>query len=127
MTPGVTALVFRLRPYLVVLLAMIVLSACDLRPPEGARLTRYFGSALEPDELCLVVEDEFPGLDEVNVSPLGRRVCSYWIRDLPGGYGAFLNIREPIFEIPPENENELIESVPIDVPHESVLYLTTRR
>lgn len=91
------------------------------------RLTRYYGSALEPDELCLVVEEEFPGLDEVNVSPLGRRVCSYWIRGLPGGYGAFLNVRGPAFEIPPENENELIESVPIDVPHKSVLYLTTRR
>lgn len=37
------------------------------------RLTRYYGSALEPDELCLVVEEEFPGLDEVDVSPLGRR------------------------------------------------------
>jgi hypothetical protein len=33
----------------------------------------------------------------------------------------------PSFEIPPENENELIRSRHIDVPHESVLYLTIRR
>jgi hypothetical protein len=67
---------------------------------------------------------EFPGLDERRLGS----VCSYWIRGvLPGGYGAFLHVRGPVFEIPPENENELIRSRHIDVPHESVLYLTIRR
>lgn len=36
MTPRVTACTFRFRSCLVVLLAMIVLSACDLPPPEGS-------------------------------------------------------------------------------------------
>lgn len=87
------------------------------------RLTRYYGSAMEPEELCLVVEDEIPGLDDRRLGS----VCTYWIRGLPGGHAAFLHVRGPIFEIPPENENELITSRPIDIPHESVLYLTIRR
>lgn len=36
MTPRVTALTFSLRSFLVVLLAMLVVSACDLQPPESA-------------------------------------------------------------------------------------------
>lgn len=87
------------------------------------RLTRYYGSAIGPAELCRVVEDEIPGLDERRLGS----VCSYWIRDLPGDHGAFLHVRGPISEIPPENENELITSTPVDTPHESVLYLTIRR
>lgn len=85
------------------------------------RLIRYYGSEMEPDELCVVVEDEFTELEE---GRLGS-VCSYQLRELPG-YAAFLHVREPISEIPPENENELIESRPVDVPHQSVLYLSIR-
>lgn len=85
------------------------------------RLTRYYGSDIEPGELCVVVEEEFPEFEE---DSLGS-VCVARLRDL-AGYAAFLHVREPITEIPPENENELIESRPVDIPHQSVLYLSIR-
>ena len=85
------------------------------------RLTRYYGSDMEPDELCAVVQDEFP---EAEMDRLGS-VCVVQLRDLVG-YAAFLHVREPISEIPPESDNELIESTPVDAPHRSVLYLSIR-
>ena len=85
------------------------------------RLTRYYGSDMEPDELCAVVQDEFL---EVDMDRLGS-VCVVQLRDLVG-YAAFLHVREPISAIPPENDNELIESTPVDAPHRSVLYLSIR-
>ncbi|MEX2422552.1 MAG: hypothetical protein WD990_01115 [Acidimicrobiia bacterium] len=72
------------------------------------RLTRYYGSDREPTELSALVQDELPELEES--SPLGS-VCSYRLRDL-SGRAVFLLVREPISEIPPENENDLIESRP---------------
>ena len=85
------------------------------------RLVRYYGSDSAPDELCAVIEDEFP---EVELDRLGS-VCAVQLRGL-SDYAAFLHVREPISEIPPENENELIESTPVDIPHRSVLYLSIR-
>lgn len=87
------------------------------------RLTRYYGSALEPEEMCLIVENEISGLDEVGLGD----GCAFRIEALADGYAAFLRVREPISEVPPENDNELIEVRPVDISHRSVLYLSIRR
>lgn len=87
------------------------------------RLTRYYGSDLEPEEMCLIVESEMSGLDEVGLGSF----CAFRIETLAGAYAAFMRVREPISEIPPENENELIEPRPVHLPHRSVLYLSIRR
>lgn len=87
------------------------------------RLTRYYGSGLEPDEMCLIVVNEISGLDEVGLGSF----CAFRIEALADGYAAYMQVREPISEIPPENDNELVEARPVDISHRSVLYLSIRR
>lgn len=87
------------------------------------RLTRYYGSDLEPEEMCVFVENEISGLDETGFGSF----CVFQIEALADEYAAFLQVREPISEIPPENDNELIEARPVDISHRSVLYLSIRR
>lgn len=80
------------------------------------RLTRYYGSDMTPEDLCASIPDIYPTM--VRVESLGEgchfaRVVS-------------LKVRGPISEIPPENDNELIDVVPVNFDHASVLVLSIR-